>query len=320
MDILVENLEKRIEKLQATLHSAVRQNASERDVLAAAAEIRNLLSKAVADDKTHLNLVFGGECERIGRIRYALDAVKFSHINRNDCRWRNLNEASTVIEHVLKSLGVYKPWKPPQSANEFSRKPSKSLTVDQPDTMSFETQDECKVDAVTIDQLDVMRFETADKGSVLDAVTESVCGRPAVQRMELLFPAGPIHATEKLPEKLPDKLAVDAAVKPIQRTSTKGDSASKRMDRSMEAECNNAGIIGSSLALPASNGSDRAIVHTPEKLPAKTWSGVNSHSGREAGIVSVDPAKVHWVDGGLGLDPEKGLWMQVDWLPAHLFA
>lgn len=101
------------------MKSPVKRTASERDVLSVAEEVRNLLEKAVADDKAHLDMVFGGECQHIRRIRHALNVVEFSDMHKNDCRCSDMNKACTIIEEVLKTLGIFKPW---EATLEYDRK------------------------------------------------------------------------------------------------------------------------------------------------------------------------------------------------------
>ncbi|CAE7895702.1 petA [Symbiodinium microadriaticum] len=76
VDEIILRLEKNVERQIATVNSAVKGVAAERDLLSTAEASRDLLLKAVAGEKDYLDKVFGGSCERIGRFRHCLDPVK----------------------------------------------------------------------------------------------------------------------------------------------------------------------------------------------------------------------------------------------------
>eukprot|EP00439_Symbiodinium_sp_Y106_P046733 s3742_g5.t5 len=76
VDQIILRLEKNVERQIATVNSAVKGVAAERDLLSTAEASRDLLLKAVAGEKDYLDKVFGGSCERIGRFRHCLDPVK----------------------------------------------------------------------------------------------------------------------------------------------------------------------------------------------------------------------------------------------------
>lgn len=200
VDGLVGNLEKRIEKLQGTMNAAVKRNASERDVLAAAAEIRDLLKKAVADDKTHLSAIFSGEYERIGRIRYALDVVEFSHVHKKDPRWSDLNEACSVIEEVLEGLGVYKPWKPaPKIVREFDYETMKSVS---PRTLDQQVIDSYYCNAVIVKP--VIECEALSCAAEMIAnpeIEDEVPAKPDIEGGALTFSAQPPLSPDSTPQE-----------------------------------------------------------------------------------------------------------------------
>eukprot|EP00415_Alexandrium_ostenfeldii_P004409 UN4409 len=110
-DELIRTLEKSAERQHATMNSAVKGVAAERDLLSIAEKARDLLEKAVKGEKELLNTVFGAnDCKQIGRFRYLLDTVQLSDMHVKDQRWRHLREVVESIEAVLKDLGTFKPW------------------------------------------------------------------------------------------------------------------------------------------------------------------------------------------------------------------
>lgn len=115
VDRLIQQLERGTERQVATAGSAVKRVAAERDLLGSAEEARDLLSTALKGEKEALDRVFGGSCERIGRLRLALDRVTISDMHANDKRWQNLRDIVETIELVLKDLGTFKPWVPPSA-------------------------------------------------------------------------------------------------------------------------------------------------------------------------------------------------------------
>lgn len=114
VDTLVVRLEKNVERQLATLDSAVKGRAAERDLLSTAEATRDLLLKAVKGEKEKLDQVFGGSCERIGRLRRCLDPPKFSDMHKKDPRWENLRAVIETVEAVLNDMGTFKPWVPPE--------------------------------------------------------------------------------------------------------------------------------------------------------------------------------------------------------------
>jgi hypothetical protein len=280
VDGLVANLEKRIEKLQVTLNSSVKRDASERDVLAAAAEIRNLLKKAVANDKAHLNAVFGGECERIGRIRYALDVVEFSDMHEKDCRWNDLDKASTIIEEVLKGLGVYKPWKPTsKGVGKIERKASKTLTLDQQVVMKPEVEG-C---------LHHQRLEV----SVLDT-TIGIIGENTVAETPEMMPASP-EITQIVATR--NDAAAGSLPVLLEKQITPGSKGKKSSFWRKLLE-----KIGGTSPAP------KGFVHPTHQLSDKSAANVSADIrctiGKLPGTCRFEPT---W-SAGLEVDPEKELW------------
>lgn len=114
VDAALRSLEQGSARQIATAASAVRGVAAERDLLGAAEGARDLLSqRCLKGSKAQLDEVFGGTCERIGRLRVVLDGVSFSRMHASDGRWRDLRNAAESIEAVLKELGSFRAWQPP---------------------------------------------------------------------------------------------------------------------------------------------------------------------------------------------------------------
>jgi hypothetical protein len=87
--------------------------AVERDILAAAGSVRMFLVAAYAGEKDKLNEVFGGDCERVGRLNHVMDNTVFrTEESKRDARWGDLRKALEIICSVLKEQGLYRPWKP----------------------------------------------------------------------------------------------------------------------------------------------------------------------------------------------------------------
>mmetsp|Transcript_17402 Transcript_17402/g.41247 ORF Transcript_17402/g.41247 Transcript_17402/m.41247 type:complete len:937 (-) Transcript_17402:65-2875(-) len=125
VDKLIVQLEKNVQRQLDTVNSAVKGVAAERDLLSTAEAARDLLLKAVKGEKDYLDQVFGGSCERIGRLRRCLDPPQFSDMHKKDPRWQNLRAVIETVEAVLRDLGTFKPWEPPEL--EAPKKVSYSL-------------------------------------------------------------------------------------------------------------------------------------------------------------------------------------------------
>lgn len=115
VDEQILRLERSVERQAAAASSvaAVRRVAAERDLLCTTEGVRDLLIVAVQGEKDHLDMIFGGSCERIGRLRFSLESVSFSEMQVADARWKDLRDIVETIEAVLKDLGTFKSWVPP---------------------------------------------------------------------------------------------------------------------------------------------------------------------------------------------------------------
>lgn len=106
----VNKFEKCSERQIANKHSPVKLRAAERDLLAVAEELRDLGIRAVKGNKDHLNEVYGGDCEHIGRMYVVFDAVELSDMHAGDQRWEGSRRQLDIIKQILEDLGSFKPW------------------------------------------------------------------------------------------------------------------------------------------------------------------------------------------------------------------
>lgn len=127
VDELIRRFERAASKQVANKNQTVKLRAAERDLLKEAEDSRDLMMRAVKGDKKVLEAVFGGTCERFHRYRQVLDTVELSDMHASDARWHDIKEACDIIEEVLKTLGVFKPWKigaiPPEYVTYTGLKP-----------------------------------------------------------------------------------------------------------------------------------------------------------------------------------------------------
>lgn len=80
--------------------------------------VRDGLDAAVSGDKQALSAVFAANgCQRIGRLRLVLDTVQVE-VYRTDPRWSHLQNAADTIESVLREVGTFREWRPPEEADD----------------------------------------------------------------------------------------------------------------------------------------------------------------------------------------------------------
>merc|ERR1719353_2114726 len=93
VDAAVAVLEKHSKKLNQTT-TKTKGQAVERDLLAAAGDARMYLVAAYAGEKDKLNEVFGGNCERVGRLNHVLDSTVFrTDESKRDARWGDMRKS-----------------------------------------------------------------------------------------------------------------------------------------------------------------------------------------------------------------------------------
>lgn len=115
VDEVLTELERRFELAQTLLQrgAKVRLAAAERDVLAIAETMRDLLEIAAGGSKELLADVFGGDCERFHRVRRVLNAMTFTDVgNKTDQRWEQMAEVVDILEELLKHHCI---WRPPKN-------------------------------------------------------------------------------------------------------------------------------------------------------------------------------------------------------------
>lgn len=110
VNALVLKFEKCAEKQIQYKSSAVKVRAAERDLLAAAESMRDLVIRAVTGKKNTLAEVFGGDCEAIGRMYQVLDTVELSDMHAGDQRWEGCRKQLDILKQILMDLGSFKPW------------------------------------------------------------------------------------------------------------------------------------------------------------------------------------------------------------------
>lgn len=126
VDSVIRRLERDAERcVQAqgqatTLNSGSKVAAAEWEFLNSADAAREVGLKAVKGEKKWLDEVFGGTCERIGRLRMVLDSMRLSDKHERDARWVDLRGVVETIQAVLQELGTFKSWMPSSSKDKFS--------------------------------------------------------------------------------------------------------------------------------------------------------------------------------------------------------
>eukprot|EP00747_Dinoflagellata_sp_TGD_P215403 gnl/TRDRNA2_/TRDRNA2_88102_c0_seq3.p1 gnl/TRDRNA2_/TRDRNA2_88102_c0~~gnl/TRDRNA2_/TRDRNA2_88102_c0_seq3.p1 ORF type:complete len:323 (-),score=84.49 gnl/TRDRNA2_/TRDRNA2_88102_c0_seq3:11-979(-) len=110
IDDAIRKTEASLAKVEAAQGSAVKLHKAELDFLAHAEKARDLLLGALQDksdkDRTVLLELFGGDCQRIIRLRRALEAPKLSGKNATDKRLADALKACGTVEQVLKEKGL----------------------------------------------------------------------------------------------------------------------------------------------------------------------------------------------------------------------
>lgn len=114
--------------MQAIEHAAdrvdaarsVQKKAGEADLMMKVEAVRDGLDQAVGGDKQALSRVFAANgCERIGRLRLVVDTVNLE-VYQRDPRWLHLRNIAATIEGVLRELGTFRRWRPPEDGEHTS--------------------------------------------------------------------------------------------------------------------------------------------------------------------------------------------------------
>lgn len=99
---------------------SVQKKAREADLMKKVESVRDGLDLAVRGDKQALSRVFSANgCERIGRLRLVVRTVNLE-VYRKDPRWRDLKGMASTIEAVLRELGTFRTWRPPDDDQHAS--------------------------------------------------------------------------------------------------------------------------------------------------------------------------------------------------------
>eukprot|EP00397_Hematodinium_sp_SG-2012_P003664 GEMP01003672.1.p1 GENE.GEMP01003672.1~~GEMP01003672.1.p1 ORF type:complete len:1159 (+),score=233.76 GEMP01003672.1:303-3479(+) len=105
-------------RLEVVKNSMVKRRGAEADFLKQVEKARDILQVALQGDKMKLDAVYGGQCMRIGKLRYMLQTVQLSAMYANDQRWKHIEARVESVESILKDLGTYREWVPPTSSLE----------------------------------------------------------------------------------------------------------------------------------------------------------------------------------------------------------
>eukprot|EP00933_Yihiella_yeosuensis_P039526 TRINITY_DN3358_c0_g2_i6.p1 TRINITY_DN3358_c0_g2~~TRINITY_DN3358_c0_g2_i6.p1 ORF type:complete len:483 (+),score=121.45 TRINITY_DN3358_c0_g2_i6:336-1784(+) len=113
-DTAMRGIEGAADKVDDATAMSVQKKAREADLMKKVEMVRDGLDQAVSGDKQALCRVFAANgCERIGRLRLVIDTVQLE-VYHTDPRWKHLRSKCKTIEEVLKDLGSFRQWKPPE--------------------------------------------------------------------------------------------------------------------------------------------------------------------------------------------------------------
>lgn len=114
-DAAMQGLEQAADQVDASASGSVAKKAREQDLLKKVEGVRDGLEEAVKGDKQALSRVFAANgCERIGRLRLVMDTVQLEVYAKDD-RWLHLRNMAKTVESVLRELGTFRLWRPPES-------------------------------------------------------------------------------------------------------------------------------------------------------------------------------------------------------------
>lgn len=188
--LAIEDAADRVDEATA---GSVQKKAKEADLMEQVTVVLNGLDQAVAGDKQALSRVFAANgCERIGRLRLVVDTVDLE-VYRQDPRWLHLLGKAKTIESVLRDLGTFRQWKPPEDSSLARRQMVRELQRRQG-----------KED----DDSDDVEDEGAQAPGALNAAAFA-----AVQQLPM-GGLGPLGGSRPPPPPEPPAPAVDAAATP----------------------------------------------------------------------------------------------------------
>merc|ERR1711957_249007 len=111
IDPVIDRMEKSLEKIELYQNRKAKLPGAELDLLKQLEDSRDLMLdilKKTAKDRGDLELVFGGDCLRIRRIRATmevLDERSLSDMNKNDQRLKGCHDACDSVIKVLEDMG-----------------------------------------------------------------------------------------------------------------------------------------------------------------------------------------------------------------------
>eukprot|EP00930_Biecheleria_cincta_P049685 TRINITY_DN34882_c0_g1_i1.p1 TRINITY_DN34882_c0_g1~~TRINITY_DN34882_c0_g1_i1.p1 ORF type:complete len:470 (+),score=89.56 TRINITY_DN34882_c0_g1_i1:23-1411(+) len=119
-DSAMRSIEDAADRVDEAASQTVQKKAKEADLMKRVESVRDGLDQAVSGDKQALSRVFAANgCERIGRLRLVVDTVQLE-VYHTDTRWTHLLSKCATIEAVLKELGAFRQWRPPEDSSHSS--------------------------------------------------------------------------------------------------------------------------------------------------------------------------------------------------------
>lgn len=121
-DAAMQKIEESADAVDDAGWGSVQKRAREADLMVKVESIHDSMDRALGGDRAALSRVFAANgCERIGRLRLVIDTVQLE-VYVNDPRWKHLSSKSLSIESVLKELGTFRPWKPPEENSSMAKR------------------------------------------------------------------------------------------------------------------------------------------------------------------------------------------------------
>eukprot|EP00445_Apocalathium_hangoei_P026374 CAMPEP_0203927108 /NCGR_PEP_ID=MMETSP0359-20131031/66563_1 /ASSEMBLY_ACC=CAM_ASM_000338 /TAXON_ID=268821 /ORGANISM="Scrippsiella Hangoei, Strain SHTV-5" /LENGTH=467 /DNA_ID=CAMNT_0050855819 /DNA_START=117 /DNA_END=1520 /DNA_ORIENTATION=+ len=119
-DGAMRGIEAAADKVDESAVGSVNKKAREADLMKRVEGVRDGMDQVVSGDKQALSRVFAENgCERIGRLRLVVDTVNLE-VYQKDPRWVHLSNLAATVESVLRELGKFHVWKPPEDGGDSS--------------------------------------------------------------------------------------------------------------------------------------------------------------------------------------------------------
>jgi len=113
VDQILDKIDSSMVRLDKVKASVIKRRVAESDFLTQVEAARDVLQIALQGDKLQLDAIYGGQCVRIGKLRYMLETISLSDMYKQDQRWKHIQARVESVESVLQELGTYKKWVPP---------------------------------------------------------------------------------------------------------------------------------------------------------------------------------------------------------------